>query len=244
MRRFAMLVVVGLLAACASEADSGSSDDGGEPPEETTTTEDAERDFEADQELADEAVLTIDDLPVGFEEQPEDDEDDADDSDDVLDESFADCMGISVGELNDDEDEPQASSTFATEGDAEVNSEVTVYATEAEVVEDLELVKSPDSLDCFADAMNEVFAATDEDVGEITVEDLGVEDLGEDAFGLGVTVPFAVETGERVLYLDLVLIQQGRTAISMGYQAFDVPFDVALGYDLADTVVNRVPADA
>ena len=243
MRRFAMLVVVGLLAACASEADSGSSDDGGEPPEETTTTEDAERDFEADQELADEAVLTIDDLPVGFEEQPEDDDDDADDSDDVLDESFADCMGISIDELNDGEGEPQASSTFATENDAEVNSEVIMYATEAEVVEDLELVKAPDSLDCFADAMNEVFA-TDADVGEITVEDLGVEDLGEDAFGLGVTVPFAVEDGERVLYLDLVLIQQGRAAISMGYQAFDVPFDVALGYELADTVVNRVPADA
>ena len=246
MRRVAMFMVVALLAACASESESGSSDEGDGPPEKSTTTteEVEERDLEADQELADGAVLTIDDVPPGFEEQPADDDDD-DDSNDELDQSLAECLGTTVADLDGGEDEPQASATFATQGNEEVESEVIVYATEDEVSDDLELLKDPASQGCFADFLTESLAGSgDAEVGEVTVEDLGVEDLGEDAVGLGITVPFTVEGGERVLYLDFVLIQQGRTEISMGYQAFDVPFDVGLAYDLADTVVGRVPADA
>jgi len=243
MRRVAMLMVVALMAACSSEGELGSSDDGGDPPDETSTTETEgeERDLDADQDMADGAVLTIDDLPEGFAEKPEDDDED----DAEFDRSLSECLGITVAELNDDEDEPQASTTFATEGGGEVSSEVVVYATEEEVAEDLELLKDPAAQDCVAGALNESFAGDGEvEVGEITVEDLGVENLGEDAFGLGVVIPFAAESGERVLYLDLVAVQQGRSAISMAYQAFDVPFDEALGYDLAATVVERVPADA
>src|SRR5688500_15351641 len=103
MRRVAMLVAVALMAAC-SDGESGSSDDGGEPPEESATEED-----ERDQELAEGVVLTIDDMPDGYEAEPEDD-DDEDDA--AFDRSLAQCLDITVAELN-DEDEPQASSTFA-----------------------------------------------------------------------------------------------------------------------------------
>jgi hypothetical protein len=244
MRRVAMLVAVALMAACGSDGDSGSSDEDRDPPEESSGNEEEERDLDADQELADAAVLTIDDVPAGFEAEPEDDDDD-DSADEVFDHSFAECVGITVAELNDDDDEPQASTTFANEAQEEVSSEVTVYATEEEVTEDLEMVKDPASQDCFAEAMNEGFATdTDVEIGEITVEDLVLEDLGEDAVGLGLAIPFAVEGGERVLYLDLVLIQQGRAGISMGFTAFDAPFDEQIGYELAATVVDRVSADA
>jgi hypothetical protein len=243
MRRVTMLVMVALLAACGTDGESGSSDNGGEPAEESsTTTEEQERDLEADQEIADGAVLTIDDVPDGFAEEPEDDED----SDDAeFDQSFADCLGITVAELNDDDDEPQASTTFETAAGAEVSSDVIMHATEDEVTEDLDMVKDPATQDCFADALNETFAADGEvEIGDITIEELAVEDLGEDAFGFGVGIPFAAESGERVLYLDLVLIQQGRAGVSMGFTSFDAPFDAELGFELAATVVDRVPADA
>ena len=242
MRRVAMLVMVGLLAACGSDGDSGSSDEDDPSEKSSTTTEEkAERDLEGDQELADGAVLTIDDVPTGFAEKPEDD----DEEDDAIDQSLAECLGITVAELNDGDAEPGESTTFGTEGGQEVSSEVVMYATEEEVTEDLELLKDPASQDCFAEALNQIFAADGEvEIGEITIEDLGVEDLGEDAVGFGVAIPFAAESGERVLYLDLVAVQQGRAEISMAYQGFDVPFDVGLAYDLAATVVDRVPADA
>ena len=242
MRRVAMLVVVGLLAACGSDDDSGSSDDDNAPQEEPGNNEQEERDLDADQELAEGAVLTIDDVPEGFEVDPEDDDEDEDEEE--LDRLFAECVGISVEELDDD-DEPQASSTFTTEDQESINSEVIVHETEDEVAEDLEMVSDADNLECMADAMDEVFGSSSEvELGEIRVQELVVEDLGQDAAGAAFALPFIVEGGERVFYIDLVLIQQGRTAISMGYSAFDQPFDEELVFDLAETVVERVPADA
>jgi hypothetical protein len=241
MRRVAMLVVVGLLAACGSDGDPESSGDGGEPPEESPANEE-ERDLDADQELAEGAVLAIADLPAGFEEEAEDE----DDSDDELDQSLADCLGIDVAELNDSDDEPQASATFANEAGQEVSSEVVVFATEEEVQEDLELWKDPATQDCLLDAMSELLAGSEDEVdfGEVTMEELLVEDLGDDALGLGFTIPAIGATGERVIYLDMVFVQQGRTGISMGFTAFDAPFDEQLGSELATTVVDGVPADA
>jgi hypothetical protein len=230
-----MLLVVGLLAAC-SDSESGSSDDA---PEDTAGAPEEERDLAADQELADASVLTDDDVPTGFEEEPPDDDEDDED----LDQAFADCLGISLDELNDGDDEPQASSTFATATEEEVSSEVIVFATEEEVQEDLELWKDPATQDCFVGAMNEMAAGT-EGIGEITMDLLDVYDLGEDAFGFGIAIPATQDGVERVLHLDVMLIRQGRTAITMGFSAFDEPFPPEVGYELAFIVADRVPVDA
>ena len=165
MRRIAMLVVVGLLAACASEGEPESSGDGGEPSEDTTTTEEEEEhDLEADQELAEGAVLTINDMPEGFEEDPQDEGDEADEGDDEFDQALADCLGVTVAELDDD-DEPHASSPdFVNARDDEASSEVVVYATEEEAAEEIALFQDPASQQCVVDGFNDLMAA-DEEVG-------------------------------------------------------------------------------
>jgi hypothetical protein len=241
MRRVAMLVALALMAACGSEDNKDAADDGGEPAEDAATEEDP-RDLEADQELADGAVLTIDDVPAGFEVEPEDEDDG---SDEQFDQLMADCLGLTVAEMNEDDDEPQATASFSNDADDEVGSDVVVLATEDEVVDDLETVRDPAAPDCFADTLTEVFATSGEvGVGQITVEELAVEDLGDDSYGFGLTIPLSVADKQPVLYFDMVFIQQGRTEITMSFSAFDAPFDEELAYDLAATVVDRIPADA
>ncbi len=138
----------------------------------TACSDDGGLDPEAEQDLLEDAILTLDDLPDGFEEsEPSDD-----DSDDVLDECGGEVQEVELeGEIDD--------VTVAEEGPVafEVATEDTLGSIEAEIrsVDDdgpvrdvLEALGDDDFLDCVLDT----FVEQAEDEGQ-EIEDLEIESI-------------------------------------------------------------------
>ncbi len=245
MRRALLVIALVLVGACSDDGDDRAGED-----ETTTTEQDSEGDAGGaeDQVIADEAVLTLDDMPTGWEVAPAEDEEEAQAEEDELDEAFAECLDIDVSELQ--SDSPTADSGFVNSDDEEVTSKVTVSASEAEIQDDIDRFRDETAQGCYVDVVSEVLATRlissgeDVEIGEITFNELSFEDLGDDSIAFRLTVPLSSEGVDVDLYVDYVIARKGRVAVTNSFQTTFTPFDEAVALELTEIVVDRIPADA
>ena len=197
----------------------------------------------SDQEIADSSILSLDDLPPGWEASPSEDDEDEDE----LDRQFAECLDVDPDLFADND--AQAESSFANADDEEITSEVSFEPSVEEVTEIMELIRREDMPGCFAtivqDGIAREVAASEEDVevGEVMVNEMSFEDLGDDSIAFRVTVPFSSGDFDGELYFDVVTVAVGRAGINMTFQSALTPFDEDLARELTQLVVDRIPSD-
>ena len=244
VRRALLVVALVLLGACSDSDDSD--DDAGR--EETTTTDSEGNTGDPEhQAIADAAVLTLDDMPTGWEAAPPEDEEQQEAEEDDADQAMADCLDIDVSELQGDS--PTADSRFVNSDDEQVSSEVTVAASETEVQAGIDRIRDEAGQSCFLEVIQYIaqdsFASDgDIEVGEATFNELSFEDLGDDSIAFRLTVPISSQGIDVDLYVDYVLVRKGRAGVQTSFHTVFTPFDAAQALELTETVVDRIPTDA
>ena len=247
-RRLALAAIAGLLPLFACSDDPKSSD--GKANEDTEaegddSTEASDENDQRDQELADSAVLTLDDMPSGWEVSPEDEN--ADEQQDELNQAFADCLDIDVSEI--DSDNPSAESAFGNTDDEEITSDVEVADSAGEVKEYLDRFRHPDGQQCYRDVISDAFAKSmlaegeDLELGDITFNEVSFEDLGDDSIAFRLTVPVSSQGFEVELFVDVVAVAEGRVGVTTTFQSLFTPFDPEEALRLTEIVLDRIPAD-
>jgi hypothetical protein len=243
-RRLALGAVVGLLPLLGCSDESNSSDGANGTSEETEATSGTEAE---DQELAESAILALDDLPSGWETSPP--EEGAEEEELEFDENFADCLDIDVSEVH--HDYPSADSSFENADDEGIGSEVAVAPSADDVAEDLELLRDPAAQRCFTEEISKFFVKSmlkegqeDIELGEVTFNELSFEDFGDDSLAFRLTVPVSSQGFEVELYIDYVAVTKGRTGVTTTFQSVFTPFDTEEAQRLTAIVVDRIPADA
>lgn len=208
----------------------------------------------SDQELADQAVLTADDLGTGWAEQPRSDDGDDPESDALFGAvveaepacaawvAVADEAGLSVSEF---EIAPEApiraeSATLLVEPDllSEVEHTVSVYPTADEATASFEAVRSAELLECLTAAFDDIMQASfDANSPGLTVSDFRStvlsSDLGDEAMGGSYSVTIGAPDGSTAdINMDMTAIRSGRV-VSAVYQ-----YDFEDAIDDPDAIVS------
>lgn len=194
-------------ASAVESSDPTASSD--EPEEETSPSSPDP----ADLKIAEAALLTLADFPVGWEAVPAED----DDQDVEGQEEIAECIGVDYDELYDGSNAEAQSPAFTNEDDEDVSVEVTVDATEEEMAEAFAIAASPEFRECVTeaagDAMEEAFAdAEDEgaEVGDITLNEVSLGSYGDETVAFRLTIPIEMEGFNLEATGDFAVVRVGR----------------------------------
>jgi hypothetical protein len=243
-----VLAVVALgTGGCATEggddlaraADQAAQQDDGDPGSDV--------DREHEQAVARSALLTLDDLPPGWEALPADDLEDQDE----LAADLARCLDVNEEEFH--RDNPKATSpTFTSLQGEQVTAEVTVTRSPADAGRAFEILGSDAAPGCYADAIETLIAgnlAASEDVpddleiGHPTINRISFDSLGDESMAFRVTIPISVETLDVDVSMVVVLVRVGRVGIETTFLSQLSAFDIDEAERLTELVVDRV-ADA
>lgn len=246
-RIFAVLSSVLLLtAACGNDSSEDTSEEPSEEP--SSSTDDTRSDtFDADLEVAEAAVLNLDDLPVGWSSKARDDDDD---DDDEFDQEIADCLGVPVEEVADSGHPKAESETFVGEDDTEVEAEIVMAPTVEEAIADFEQATSDEFLQCIREVLPAVIesAAAEEggefELGEASVGPLRVEETGDRSGALRLTIAIEAEGMSVDAYFDILFAQVGRATMQLSAASIFAPADVESSQALLATMVDRIDAQA
>ena len=203
--------------------------------------------FEEDLPVAEAAVLTLDDLPVGWSSKPRDDEEE---DDDEYDQELADCMDMPVEEFADSGNPKAESETFVAEDDSEVEAEVVIAPTVDEATEDFERATSPEFLDCMREVLPALMEqAAEDEGGEFTIADasigpLRIEDSGDRSAAFRLTISVEVDAFSVDFYSDILVAQVGRSTAQLSTLSLFSPRDVEFSQSLLDVMVDRIDVDA
>lgn len=248
---FGVLALFLSAAGCGdddTDADTGTNgeptgtldDDTGEPSDSASDT------YDDDLRVAEAAVLTLNDMPVGWSSKPRDDEED---DDGEFDEQVAECMGIPVEELADSANPKAESETFVAEDDSEVEAEVVVAPTVDEAITDFERATSSQFLTCIREVLPAIMErAAEEEGSEVTITDtsigpLRIEDSGDRSAAFRLTISVGVDAFNVDVFADILIAQVGRATVQLSAMSFFNPTDVSFSQSLLDTMVDRIDAD-
>ena len=240
-----MLLAAVLAAGCGDDGD----DAGGSADSSTTSasTEDVSTvDTAADQQAAEKALLVLSDLPAGWVQDTDDDaDDDRDDADAAAEAVLAECLELDPAFVETDETdgEPTADSAFESPEGLSVSSDVQVNPTVSEG-EDVEAaLTGGDGAACLQQAFEASADASDVEVGEVTVEVLPFEPLGDQTAAFRATIPFETDDGTVLFVTDTMLVTKGRAVVSMDFTTLSEPWDDAEAQRLTELVLDRIPSD-
>lgn len=195
-------------------------------------------DPDADQEVIEDALLTIDDLPDGFEETEYDDGDD--DSNDESEEECQEAAGMDPDELEDNEVVDGEGAEFQREVAGASLLGLTVAITSFDdrglATESLEILDDDDYLDCAADAISEDAADDGQELGDVSVEAIDPVVDG-DAAG-SIRIAFETQGFPTVIEQHLVLVD--RFGISLQIVTVNEEVDQDLVEELLETMADRV----
>jgi len=231
-----------LFAAC------GGDDTATEEPSAPTEEPSADDERQADVAAAEKIVLTLADFEPGWEASPPEDDPDTED----LDEDLADCLGITLEEL--EPDNPSADSdTFTSANDEEVEASVAITPTEADAEKAMDRFEGSEALDClgqyFRSLIGRGFAENagempdDLEIGDPTLNEVSVPALGDEAKGLRLTTPLSSSGVDVDLYIDFVIVRVGRVGITTTFLSTFTPFSETEAAEFVEAMVDRVPAD-
>lgn len=231
----ALVVVAGLFVAACD----------GDPGEGAREPDPAEEQARIDQEAVEAAQLRAADLDGEWEERPA--------TEAEIPESqrrIADCLGEDPEVLY-PTDEPQSKSpTFTSPEDQEVSSEVDVAPTLDAASARFDALTSRRAGDCIGAELqryleeDDPFQGQPVAVGDVTIDRLPVDDVGEESTAFRVSVPLAAGGNEVAVHLDYVLARAGRALISVRASSLFEPFPADELQQLAGRVVDRIDDDA
>ena len=231
------LAVTLLLAACGGDdkQSAGSTPAADRPAAATgTPTAAAAADPAADQKLADDAQLTLEDLPAGWkiDEQEND--------------NRSNCEA--VRSARETAGTRAHSPQFTSEdGTAIVKSAVYLYPDERAASDTLRSLSADETRTCLSDEMTRRFAAAARASGEVEFGDprasrLPIEPHGDERSAARVMIPMTSEGSEIPGYIDFEFIRAGRGLIVMTYGDVLEAFDDDLRADLTGNVVRSLSA--
>ena len=246
------LVILGtvllLSAACGDDSSSDASEQPASSATEPSESEDARSEtFDDDLRLAEAAVVTLDDLPVGWSSKPREAEEDEDDE---FDQEIADCMDVPIEDITESTNPKAESETFVAEDDTEIEAEVVVAPSVAEATDDFEMATSSKFLECVREVMPAVMEAAADEAGsefEITNASIGplqIEESGERSGAFRMSMSVEADSFEVDFYFDILFAQVGRATVQLSTMSLFSTPDVAFGQSLLDTMIERIDVAA
>jgi hypothetical protein len=204
-----------------------------------------------DQPAAEAALLTIDDFPVGWTEQP-----DAERTPLAIESQrrIAECAGGEGDRLLDLGGALAESGNFTGPDDQIVEESVAVV--DEGIAEDMVArFTAPGVADCFAEAMQQMLDAmitspsdptetfpAGTALGEVTVVPLAVPAAGDESAGYRITVPLESRGFSFELFLDAVVIRSGGALAGLSFQSALDPFPAADIDRYVELAAARLPA--
>jgi hypothetical protein len=236
------LVALGSVG-CASRGEAGDAAVADEMP----TSEAAEGEGD-DLAAAEAALLTLDDLPSGWEAEPADEPE----GDVAIDDEVERCLGVD----NDDplDDASHASSpTFTGPANEEVAASVTIAPSADVAVRAIEPLHSPEAPGCFAQAFGAQLQGVEGpegpegvEIGEPTFEPIALGSLGDDSVAIAGTLPATTQGVDIALHGAAVFARVGRGLIVATFVSSDTPISEPIGTgqmrQLSQIVVDRLSA--
>ncbi|MDZ7677062.1 MAG: hypothetical protein U5K29_00760 [Acidimicrobiales bacterium] len=232
-------------AADAPESPAADASESPDPDEvdssESGPAERDDSDVEADRQIAERAVLRLDDFPPGWQEQVQQDEDD-----EALQAGIAECAGYDFEELYGG-GERAASPTFVSSQDEEITSSVTVFPTEEAASRRYDAKTAPATIDCVGDAMRSVLrlegAGEGIEVLNVEINRLSTSALGDQTYGFRVTLELRAQGMTLPVYLDVVGVRVGRVGASVTAMSTFSPYFTSDLEGYVETVVSRIDLD-
>lgn len=247
-----MAVVIALAGACGGDDDGDSTSGSPEPTSGQSADDDprTESERQADQDAAEAMLLTLDDFPSGWQEEPADDEEASEEEDEAIQADLAECLGIDPEDF--DPDNPSATSpTFTSPDEKEVSVDVAFAPSAEAAAVAFETLSDDATPGCYGDALQSWLegAAFEEglpegvEVGDVTASPLSFAALGDESSAFRVTLPVSAEGVTVDLYLDIVFARVGRIGIEGTFDSQFSPFAEADAAALMQTVIDRVPTE-
>lgn len=244
MRALSALVLILALAltACGDGDDSSDSSHSSTKAASRTTGESSSvsstepaQDTGSDQAIADASVLTIDDMPDGWQGAPDDD--DEDDSD-----AFAECLGIDVTEFADDANPSADSEEFKSPEGVTVSNSVEVSPDEDWMTHAFEVQSSDEFRSCAVEVLEQSIAKDDEDLewGEVKVLPMDFPTYGDEVTAFRVAVPVTTQNETAVVVSDNVLARVGRADVTVSATSASGPMPVTELAGYLQTSVERL----
>lgn len=192
----------------------------------------------ADREVIDDATITLDDLPEGYEEGDDaDDDEDGDESDECFEDIGADPDALDEAKVTEGD---EANFQFATdEVLIGVTAEITSFDDTDAPKENIEAVGNADFLDCAVASIEESSAEDGQDVGEVNAEAIDAPVDGDAVEAAGaVHIEFETQGFPTVVEQHLVLV--GRFGIALQVLTVNQEVDEDLVADLLETMIERI----
>lgn len=166
----------------------------------------------ADKAIAEAALLTLGDFPVGWEAAPRDEDED----DRAAREDIAQCVGVSYDALYNDTNTEAQSPTFTSEDDSEIEHTVSIAVDEVDMTEAFNIASTSEFRECAAEIVRESVAENSEQsdqeltVGEISLNELSIGSFGDQTVAYRVTVPIETEGFNLEVKLEVAIVRVGR----------------------------------
>ena len=193
-------------------------------------------DPDEDEEIIDDAILTLDDLPDGFEEaEPDDDDDPASESI----EDCADDAGLDPDDIEENRVVESESIEFTLPSDDIFLSVVASIGSVRDTDPSerlLALFDDDDFQDCMFDALEESFADQGQDVSDFDAEVIDAAADGDASAALRVEAEVSGFDTEIEQHLVLV----GRFGVSVQVVSLNAPIDGDLVEDALDAMIERI----
>jgi hypothetical protein len=228
--------------AAASTSSTTAGDEVGEPAPSTSSPSDdggtGDADESDDQAIAEEAVLRLSDFEPGWRaDEPEPDDDDA---------GITECEGFESF----DDDAPSADSKTFVRDQTEIESSVAVLTTEQESESFMRLLSEESTVECLRQAMQDAVDEGFQDDADLqeqfdsvstTVGPVSVGEYGDDAAGYQIEATLEGEELTLDLYVDLLVVRQGRALALYSFVDVFTPFSGDRD-PLVEAVVDRLAA--
>lgn len=192
-------------------------------------------DPDADEEVIDDSLLTLDDLPDGFEEV---DAEEGDDSEEGIDDC-ADDAGIDADDIDDNrvvEAEAVAFERSSQEEFVSVTASIGSVREADLAARTLELFDDDDFQDCVFEALEDAIGESSSEIGSFEPDVIDAAVDGDASAALAVEME--VDGFDAELQQHLVLV--GRFGVSFQAVAVGVPVDSDLVEDAIDEMIERI----
>ena len=200
----------------------------------------------ADEAIARRAVLTLSDLPPGWTSKPRTNE-----GRDKFNRQLSACFHIPGPKLIADAADA-ASPDFNSPVNEVVSSSVGVARSVRDMTKALDLISGPNAPACFAAAFNteltdRLNSSTGDKppegtkIGTVTVSPESFEALGDRTVAFRATIPVSTKAIDTAVYVDFIVVQQGRAGIILSAEDTYAPFPIEISASLLRKVLARLP---
>lgn len=210
-----------LLAGCGDGGDGGGGDatgaDGAEQADQSPAeASDAAEVDPADQAIAEDALLTLQDFPAGWEAAPSDDDDDREGREEI-----AACVGVEYEELYGGTTAEASSPDFTSEHDEQVSVAVKVDPDESSMAHAFEIGARPEFRECMAEniakAVDESLAESGEDaeIGDISINQMSFGSYGDETLAFRMTIPMTAQGFNIDVITEIAIVRIGRAQVNL-----------------------------